>query len=149
MSRNYNTPTVAAEWASSRETDMAVAVAIHAVADSKRSPEAIWEAPTQAEWDHVTMAVAEYVAHGDFPAEDSYCWGQETIRIGGEPVHEIRDHGQAFFSGTPEQVAAEIARLRTMSSAELGYAADDAVDVVYHVFDDRNRLVETVEFTSK
>jgi hypothetical protein len=82
MSRNYRTPTVAAEWANSRETDIAVAVAIHAIADSKRSPEAIWEAPTPAEWDHVAMAVEEYVREGDFEYDASgYCWGQETIRI--------------------------------------------------------------------
>lgn len=80
MSRNYNTPTVDREWASSRETDMAVAVAIHAISDSSRSPEAIWEAPTQAEWDHVTMAVQEYVENGDFPRMDGYCWGQEMVR---------------------------------------------------------------------
>jgi len=80
--RNYNTPTVERKWADSRETDMASAVAIHAIADNRRTAEAIWEAPTPAEWDHVKMAVAEYVAHGDFPADDSgYCWGMETVRI--------------------------------------------------------------------
>jgi hypothetical protein len=82
MNRNYTTPTVAAEWANSRETDMAVAVAIHAIADSKRSADEIWEAPTPAEWDHVQMAVDEYVRHGDFEFDPSgYCWGQETIKI--------------------------------------------------------------------
>lgn len=82
MSRNYRTPPVAAEWANSRETDMAVATAIHAIADSNRSPEAIWEAPTQAEWDHVVMAVEEYVRNGDVPFDASgYCWGQEVVRI--------------------------------------------------------------------
>mgnify|MGYP006370375519 FL=1 len=82
MNRNYETPRVAADWANSRDTDMAVAVAIHAIADSKRSPEAIWQAPTPAEWDNVTMAVEEYVMHGDFEYDPSgYCWGQETVRI--------------------------------------------------------------------
>lgn len=80
MIRNYETPAVAADWADSRETDMAVAVAIHAIADSKRTPEVIWEAPTPAEWDRVCMAVAEYVEHGDFDADEAgYCWGQETV----------------------------------------------------------------------
>ena len=86
MNRNYKTPTVSQEWASSRNTDMAVARAIHAIADDKRSPEAIWEAPTPAEWDHVRMAVEEYVAHGDFGFEHRYSWGDEHISIGAEPA---------------------------------------------------------------
>lgn len=82
-SRNYEVPAVGASWAATRETHMAVATAIHAIADKSRSPEAIWEAPTPAEWDHVKMAVEEYVAHGDFTAEDDgrYPWGLETIKI--------------------------------------------------------------------
>ena len=81
MNRNYSTPTVAPEWASCRETHQAVAVAIHAIADSRRSPEAIWEAPTQAEWEHVEVAVEEYVRAGDFPAEPDgrYSWGESEI----------------------------------------------------------------------
>lgn len=83
MNRNYDNPTVSADWAFSRETDMAVAVAIHAIADSTRSAEAIWEAPTAAEWDRVVMAIEEYVRNGDFPFDPTgYCWGQETVRIG-------------------------------------------------------------------
>lgn len=83
INRNYKTPSVPAEWANSRETHMAVAVAIHAIADSKRSPEAIWESPTPAEWDHVQMAVQEYTRAGDFPAEADGCysWGEETLTI--------------------------------------------------------------------
>ncbi len=85
MNRNYDTPAVATDWASSRNTDMAVAVAIHAIADDKRSPEAIWEDPTPAEWDHVRMAVNEYVRHGDFPAAASgYCWGDESVPANAE-----------------------------------------------------------------
>lgn len=81
MNRNYNTPSVDREWANSRETHMAVATAIHAIADAERSPEAIWDAPTPAEWDHVTRAVEEYVTHGDFPAErdGKYSWGMESV----------------------------------------------------------------------
>jgi hypothetical protein len=82
MNRNYATPHVDAQWAASRETAMPVAVAIHAIADARRSPEAIWEAPTPAEFEHVQMAVAEYVRHGDFPAEpDGFAWGLETVRV--------------------------------------------------------------------
>lgn len=83
MNRNYNTPRVASEWAESRATHPAVARAIHAIADSKRSPEAIWESPTKSEWDHVAMAVEEYIGHGDFEAEDdgAYPWGVESIKI--------------------------------------------------------------------
>ncbi len=83
MSPNYQAPRVAAEWADSRETHPAVAMAIHAISDSSRSPEAIWEAPTPAEWDHVCMAVEEYVKRGLFPAEDDgryYC-GQEVVEV--------------------------------------------------------------------
>ena len=50
---------------------------------SKRSPEEIWEAPTAAEWDHVKIAVDEYITHGDFePADDGkYAWGLESIQL--------------------------------------------------------------------
>jgi hypothetical protein len=81
-SRNYTRPTAeTTAWAETRETHPAVAAAIHAIASDKRSAEAIWEAPTHIEWDHVAMAVEEYVVNGDFPAEDDglYQWGQETI----------------------------------------------------------------------
>lgn len=78
--RMYTAPTVAPEWAASRDTDMIVAVAIHAIADDKRSPEAIWEAPTEAEWQHVEMAIEDYVDQGDYEVEaEGYCWGEETI----------------------------------------------------------------------
>jgi len=85
MNRNYRTPSVSADWADSRETHMAVAVAIHAIADRNRSPEEIWDDPTPAEWDHVTMAVHEYVIHGDFDAESDgrYAWGMENISLTG------------------------------------------------------------------
>jgi hypothetical protein len=67
----------------SRETHPAVAMAIHAIADSKRSPEAIWTDPTPAEWDHVKMAVESYISAGEFdPTDDGvYQWGEETIRL--------------------------------------------------------------------
>ena len=83
MTRNYKTPNVSDEWHESRDTHAAVATAIFAIADTSRTPEAIWEAPTAAEFDHVTMAVEEYLRHGDFARADDgrYHWGQEVIRL--------------------------------------------------------------------
>lgn len=79
----YATPAVSPEWATSRETHLAVATAIHAISDSSRSPQDIWEAPTQAEWDHVHMAVENYIAAGVFAAEEDrrYPWGAETVEL--------------------------------------------------------------------
>ncbi len=73
----------AAQWGSSRETHPAVAMAIHAISDATRSPQAIWEAPTPTECDHVAMAVQNYIAAGTFAAEDGgkYQWGLDAIEI--------------------------------------------------------------------
>lgn len=83
MNRNYPTPTPKPNWASARGTHIAVATAIHAISGSARTADEIWEAPTAAEWDHVTMAVEEYTRHGDFPAEPDgrYPWGEENITV--------------------------------------------------------------------
>jgi hypothetical protein len=82
MNRNYATPRVSDEWCITHQTSMPVAVAIHALADKSRSPQQMWEAPTSAEWDHVVMAVAEYVAHSDYEYDfEGYRWGQEVVRI--------------------------------------------------------------------
>lgn len=64
------------------ETDAVVALAIHAIADGNRTPEQIWEAPTQAEYDHVVAAVQQYI-NGDEYHEccDVYHWGEEKIRL--------------------------------------------------------------------
>jgi hypothetical protein len=88
MNRNYNVPRVSFDWANSRNTHIAVATAIHAIASTGRTPEQIWLAPTAEEWDHVTMAVGEYIANGDFKASYDYCypWGEETITL---PPHII------------------------------------------------------------
>ena len=69
------------QWAASRETDEAVALAIHAIADDLRTPEAIWESPTLAESDHVAMAVQNYVAAGLYPLASSYRWGEALVDI--------------------------------------------------------------------
>ena len=89
--RNYNTPRIDRKWADSRETHPAVATAIHAISDSNRSAGAIWDGPTAAEWDHVTMAVEEYVAHGDYDAEPDGCypWGAEMVRIAANSTEEM------------------------------------------------------------
>ena len=77
----YSTPTVPARWIETRETHPAVAMAIHAIADNRRSANVIWEAPTPAEWDHVTMAVEQYVHAGMFDRDDTFSWGAETVTI--------------------------------------------------------------------
>lgn len=87
MNRNYRVvdypPAKLGLWSTSRNTHIAVASAIHAIADDRRSAEAIWDSPTQAEWDHVRMAVNEYIEHGDFPAEpdNRYFWGNEIVTL--------------------------------------------------------------------
>lgn len=79
MTRNYKTPHVDGQWADSRQTDMVCAVAIHAIADASRSADDIWSDPTPAEMDHVTMAVEEYMRHGDFSVADHYNWGSTRV----------------------------------------------------------------------
>jgi hypothetical protein len=81
--RNYSKPSVSPEWANCRQTAMIVATAIHAIADSARSADAIWDDPTESECDHVKMAMQEYLTNGDFDANLSgaYSWGVETIRV--------------------------------------------------------------------
>jgi len=83
MTSQFTTPRVSPEWATSHETHPAVAMAIHAISDATRSPEAIWEAPTATEWDHVAMAVENYTLNGIFNAEEDgrYPWGGECIII--------------------------------------------------------------------
>ena len=69
------------EWAESRHTHAAVAAAIYAIASSARSPEAIWEAPSQPEIELVILAVDQAVRRGDFePDAYGFAWGDRTIR---------------------------------------------------------------------
>lgn len=84
QSCQYVFPTIDPRWAETRKTSYAVAQAIHAISDRKRSPEAIWENPTQAECDHVAMALNEYIRCDLIePASDGrYEWGNETIDLG-------------------------------------------------------------------
>lgn len=79
----YPTPDVDREWANTRETHPAVAMAIHALSGRRRTPEVIWDNPTPAEWDNVAVAVKHYVATGVFDAEPNgrYPWGCTAITI--------------------------------------------------------------------
>lgn len=81
-------------WADSHETHPAVALALHAIADSLRSAEDIWEDPTSAEWDQVTTAVEEYVSVGEFEAEDDgrYSWGEEVIEPSRIEPHTVESN---------------------------------------------------------
>lgn len=92
MSRNYEHPRVDERWADSRNTHIAVATAIHAIADSIRTADRIWEDPTTYECGRVEMAVAEYIAHGDFPAapDGQYCWGCEVVRL--PPASDVKKY---------------------------------------------------------
>jgi hypothetical protein len=47
----YDFPAVDPHWADTRGTHPAVAAAIHAIAGAQRTPQAIWEAPTDAEFE--------------------------------------------------------------------------------------------------
>lgn len=82
QNRNYPFPKVDPEWADSRGTHKAVAAAIHAISDSKRSADEIWEAPTPAEDDHVHMAVQEYVSADLIPYDPKgYNWGVSLVKV--------------------------------------------------------------------
>ena len=83
MTTQYDTPKIPTGWADSRNTHDAVAMALHAIADSTRSAEAIWDMPTPAECDHVEMAVENYVANRVFSPEPDgrYQWGDEAIIV--------------------------------------------------------------------
>lgn len=83
----FTTPTVPAQWAETRETDWSVAMAIHAISDEERTPEAIWEDPTLEEYNSVCQALQSYAEAGDIDEiiGDVVHWGCEFITIG-EPL---------------------------------------------------------------
>ena len=86
MNRTYPKPTETsrlAAWGNVRETATPVVAGIFAIATTERSAEAIWRAPTQSEWDHVKMAIAEFVRNGDFERahDNRYEWGEETMTV--------------------------------------------------------------------
>lgn len=69
-------------WAGIREASEVVALAIHAIADGLRTADEIWDAPTNAEFDHVVMAVRSYTESGLYDyGEGVFCWGCETIDL--------------------------------------------------------------------
>lgn len=90
MNRNYKTADdigmtheSAHRWGESRNTSAAVAIAIHAIASDTRTAADIWEDPTDAEAQHVEMAVQDYVMRGDYsPGE--YRWGEYRFVVGGD-----------------------------------------------------------------
>lgn len=79
MSRNFNSIPSSYnarfdQWAQSRCIETEVAAAIHEVAGGNRTPELVWEQPTDAEHDNVMMCLNEWAANGDIEA-DVYQWG--------------------------------------------------------------------------
>jgi len=83
-------------------------VAIHAIADSIRTADWIWGDPTVDERGRVEMAVAEYIAYRDFPAEPDGCyfWGCDVIwlpavsnveKYFGDVVRGCRDNDRPDF----------------------------------------------------
>ena len=74
-----------AGWAESHNTDLAVAVAIHAISEptTGRTPDEIWESPKRSEYDHICMAINEYLICGDFdyPVDGYFWWGEAQIHI--------------------------------------------------------------------
>ena len=127
----YDSPRVPDQWTAARETSEIVAAAIHAISDETRSPEAIWEAPTDAEADHVRLAVEQYHAAGLYDSDPDcvgYPWGQETVSLAltdilVQPLHEggpgtgpATELVMTRASGTTDEATA-IALLR-----EAGYA---------------------------
>ena len=114
-SRNYESPRHIRQdypdlghWAASRETHMAVACAICAIADSRRTPDQIWEEPTEDEQDHIRMAVAEYIRCGDFePSEDGrYEWGAGQITVVGRAINDHPPSGPAELRAEIDMAAA-------------------------------------------
>jgi hypothetical protein len=83
MNYEYNNSDNLRLWANARETHIAVANAIFAIADSSRTAESIWENPTSAEWDHVVMAVEQYLANDlvKTSPDGRYEWGLEAIEL--------------------------------------------------------------------
>lgn len=109
----YSHPAVSPEWAERHDTHMAVATAIHAIADQNRSVEEIWQHPTPAERNHVAALVASYLEHGAFSptADHKYAWGAEAIAIPafmiGDSVErgegDVADHGHVIALGGETQ----------------------------------------------
>lgn len=84
MTTQFATPTIPTNWAESRETHEAIAVAIHAISDDKRAAEDIWADPSSAEFQNVAMAVENYAASNlyDIAIGDELDWGMEAITVG-------------------------------------------------------------------
>lgn len=90
MTRNYKTVREIRQnnrnldrWADVRETCVPVAAAIHAIADNNRPASLIWEEPTRAETDHITMALEQYMRDGeiDAPRDGRFPWGCDAVQF--------------------------------------------------------------------
>lgn len=86
MNRNYtryNEDRHLEQWAAARNTSEEVALAIEAIADSRRPMQAIWDNPTAAEADHVEMCLNEWARQGDIEP-GIYYWGEEALTVPAE-----------------------------------------------------------------
>ena len=72
-------------WAGVRNTDVAVAAAIHDLAarSETRTPEDIWEDPSRVENDDIRASLARYVLDGliEAPEDGKFCWGDGAVTL--------------------------------------------------------------------
>ena len=135
MSRNFERPRFDEHWADSRNTHIAVATAIHAIADSIRTADRIWEDPTPAEFGRVEMAVEEYIEHGDFPAapDGRYPWGCEVVQLPASTYTFALyhpDEGTSFLLATVKD-GEDIEREIRAAEAHTGDTFDrDSVEII-------------------
>lgn len=85
MNRNYpaykGLTEAAKQESGSRETSKAVWAAINVVAKmAARDVNAVWENPTQTEFEHVQMCLGDWCHHGDIEP-GTYHWGCEKIEV--------------------------------------------------------------------
>jgi hypothetical protein len=93
MTLKYPTPAVPPGWAESRQTHPAIAMAIHAISDSRRTPEAIWESRTEDEIEDVRDAVSSYLDDAVFQEEEDgrFSWGVAIMFIKNSPEITTRN----------------------------------------------------------
>jgi hypothetical protein len=75
--------TVPAGWAEERDTHPAIARAIHEIATADRTPQQIWERPTEDEDLEISAALYGYLKRGEFPrtTDNTYSWGKSYLRV--------------------------------------------------------------------
>lgn len=72
------------QWAASHETHEAVAAAIHQFADDNRSPQEIWEDPTEVEVNWVLKRVGLFAAAHQYGLDEDFErveWGATSFPI--------------------------------------------------------------------